>query len=97
MRRPVPQVVGTVRVENVRILRFCRGARLSAGTTVGVFVGFFAPGTPLYRARPSGSLPEKGLPIRHSPEIRSSEMPWASGMLWRNRIRIPAVLFHTAA
>ena len=36
----------------------------------------------LYRARPLGSLPGKGLPTRHSLEIRSTEMPRAGGMLW---------------
>lgn len=34
--------MGTVREEeDAGILRFCRGSRLSAGTTVGTFVGFF--------------------------------------------------------
>lgn len=44
-----------------------------------------------------GSLHGKGLPTRHSFEIRSSEMPWAGGMLWRKRIRILAVLLYLAA
>lgn len=37
----------------------------------------------LYRARPLGSLPGKGLPTRHSLEIRNTEMPRAGGMLWQ--------------
>lgn len=38
----------------------------------------------------------RAFPTRHSLEIRSSEMPWAGGMLWRKRIRILVVLLHPA-
>jgi hypothetical protein len=59
--------------------------------------GSLPPGTPLYRARPSGSLHGKGLPTRHSLDIRRSEMLWAVGILWSKRIRSLAVPLYPAA
>lgn len=74
--------MGTVREEeDAGILRFCRGARLCAGTTVGIFVGFFASWNTIVQGQAFWKPAWEGPPHQTFLEIRSSEMPWAGRML----------------